>query len=196
MEQIRLLFVGKLRAGKRVAGLKDRPSPKGELMVVLFCGAAVVGAILALRFGIFVLLPAVLFAAAGLIAFGVLNGYGFLIIVFYLLGAAVSLEVGFLIGGAVRVRRSGKAEAQPGELIFRTEPDSRGERDQWVLVGDPHGGEQRVRHDRATLDEDGSAAPYVRSEPTVPIADFLATEQPPTVRQRLRAILSHGRVRK
>ncbi len=166
-------------------------------MVVLFCGAAAVGAILALRFEIFVLLPAMLFAAAGLIAFGVLNGYGFLIIVFYLLGAAVSLEVGFLIGCAVvAVRRSGKAEAQPGELIFRTEQETRGERDQRALVGDPQGGQQRVRHDRVTLDEDGSAAPYVRSEPTVPIADFLATEQPPTVRQRLRAILSHGRVRK
>lgn len=165
-------------------------------MIVLLCGVAVVGAILGLRFGIFVMFPATLFAVAGVIALGVLNGYGFRIIGFYLLGAAVSLEVGFLTGGIVAARRSGKAQAQPGELIFRTEPDTRGEGDQWVLVGDPQGGEQRVRHDRVTLDEDGPAAPYVRSEPTVPIADFLVTEHPPTVKQRLRAILSHGRIRK
>lgn len=169
-------------------------------MVILFCGAAV-GVILGLRYGILVMLPATLLTAAGVLANGIWSGDGFRVIAVGSLEAVICLQFGYLIGCSVAVYRAGQARArrswgngkivQLNELIFRGEPDSRGERDQWVLVSDPKSGEQRVRHDRVALDE-GPGSPYVRSGSTVPVADFLETDQPPKVKRRLLSILSRG----
>jgi hypothetical protein len=168
-------------------------------MVILFCGA--VGIILGLRYGIFVTLPATLLTAAGVFASGIWSGDGFRMIAVGSLEAVVCLQFGYLIGCGVVVYWAGKARARPrwgngkivqlNELIFRGEPDSHGEREQWVLVSDPKSGEQCVRHDRVALDE-GTGPPYVQSEPTVPVAEFLETDQPPKVKRRLLSILSRG----
>jgi hypothetical protein len=173
-------------------------------MVLLICGAAV-GFILGLRFGMLVMLPALFFAAVGLIAYGVWSGQGFRVIAFGWLEAVVSLQIGYLIGCSAAAYRNGPAwsramwdnnrSAQLDELIFWSEPISRGERNQWVLISDPESGEQCVRHDRVTLDE-GAGPPYVRSEPTVPVADFLETDQPLKVKTRLLSMLSFGDVEK
>lgn len=174
-------------------------------MVVLFCGV-VVGVIFGLRFRMLIMFPAMLVAAVGLVAQGVWNGRGFGLIAFSSLEAAISLQIGYLVGCGITVYRVGratarpvwhdKAGAHPDELIFRSEPDSRGERDQWVLVRDLESGEQCVRHDRVTLDKDCAGAPYVRSGPTVPITDFLETAQPLKVKSRLISMLSHAHVEK
>jgi len=166
-------------------------------MVILFCGA-IVGVILGLRFRMPVMLPAMLLTVAGLVTDGVWSGHGFRVIAFGLLEAVVSLQIGYLIGCSVAVYWAGQAKARRvwglDELIFRSEPDSRGERDQWVLVSDPESGERCVRHDRVALDEDRSGPPYVRSGPTVPVTDFLETDQPPKVKKRLLSMLSLGDV--
>jgi hypothetical protein len=78
------------------------------------------------------------------------------------------------------------------EVIYRSEPDSGGERDQWVLVRDPMSGERAVRHDRVTLEASRSSAPFVRSDLIVPLADFLGTEQPQNVKRRLLSMLTNG----
>ena len=61
-----------------------------------------------------------------------------------------------------------------------------------MLVRDPNSGERGVRHDRVTLDTDGSSAPFVRSGPIVPLVDFLETEQPQNVKHRLRCLLTNS----
>jgi hypothetical protein len=170
----------------------------GALMVILFCSTTV-GVILGLRYGIFVMLPATLLTAAGVFANGIWRGDDFRIIAVGSLEAVVCLQFGYLIGCSVVAYWTGRARADPSwgnskfvlldELIFRGEPDSSGERDQWVLVSDPKTGEQCVRHDRVALDE-GPGSPYVQSEPTVPVAEFLETDQPPKVKRRLLSILS------
>ena len=170
-------------------------------MVMLLCAAAL-GTILGLRFRIFVLLPVMLVAAAGIFLFGVSSGQNFRIIALNLVAGGVSLQIGYFIGATLAEYRKRHTERRTAawtgdravidEVIYRSEPDSGGERDQWVLVRDPNSGERGVRHDRVTLDTDGSSAPFVRSGPIVPLVDFLETEQPQNVKHRLRCLLTNS----
>ena len=47
-----------------------------------------------------------------------------------------------------------------------------------VLVRDPNSGERGVRHDRVTLDTEGSSAPFVRSGPIVPLVPLNTATSP------------------
>src|SRR6266478_5938899 len=118
----------------------------GTLMVMLLCAAAL-GVILGLRFRIFVILPVMLVAAAGITVLGVWSGQDFHITALNLVAAGVSLQIGYFIGAILAEYRKRKTELQPtGDravihaVIYSSEPNSGGERDQWVLVSDPQSG--------------------------------------------------------
>jgi hypothetical protein len=168
-------------------------------MVMLLC-AAVPGVILGLRFKVFVMLPVMLVAATGIIAIGVSIHQNFQTTALNLVLGGVILQIGYLAGCSLAEYRKRRSElriavwtgdrAPIDEVIYRSEPNSGGERDQWVLVSDPQSGERGVRHDRVTRDADGSTTPFVHSGPIVPLADFLGTEQPQNVKHRLLSLLA------
>ena len=171
-------------------------------MATLLCAAAL-GIVLGLCFRIIVMLPAMLVAAAGIAVLGVSSGQNIHITALNLVAAGVSLQIGYFIGAILAEYQRRQTELRRmaawtgerpviDEVIYRSEPDSGGERDQWVLVCDPQSGERGVRHDRVTLEAGGSSAPFVRSGPIVPLADFLGTEQPQNVKRQLLSMLAYG----
>jgi len=88
-----------------------------------------------------VLLPVMLVAAAGITLLGVSSGRNFRIIALDLVTGGVSLQIGYFIGatlantGKRHTKRRTAAwtgdRAVIDEVVYRSEPDSGGARDQW-----------------------------------------------------------------
>jgi hypothetical protein len=109
---------------------------------MLLCAAAL-GIVLGLCFRIIVMLPAMLVAAAGIAVLGVSSGQNIRIAALNLVVAGISLQIGYFIGAILAEyqrrqtelrRMAAWAGERPviDEVIYRSEPDSGGERDQWV----------------------------------------------------------------
>jgi hypothetical protein len=71
------------------------------LVFIIFAGA-IVGALVGFRFKISVLAPAILFAIAGIIVNGILCDHGPRMIALTALVAAVSLQIGYFVGGILQ----------------------------------------------------------------------------------------------
>jgi hypothetical protein len=74
-------------------------------------------------------------------------------------------------------------------LIVRGRPDANNECDQWSLVKDPDDREDYVVQEHVKLGEVLSGRPYMRLVKRMTVAEFLGTEQPMAVKQKLLAIL-------
>ena len=74
-------------------------------------------------------------------------------------------------------------------LIFRTRPNERNECDQWTVVKDADDEQEYIVHERIKFDALRSGAPYLRLIRRMTVGEFLCTEQPPTVKIKLRNIL-------
>ena len=74
-------------------------------------------------------------------------------------------------------------------LIFRGRPDANDECDQWSLVKDPDDREDYVVQEHVKLGEVLSGRPYMRLVKRMTVAEFLGTEQPIAVKQKLLAML-------
>jgi hypothetical protein len=75
-------------------------------------------------------------------------------------------------------------------LIFRGRPDDKNECEQWSLVRDPNDTEDYVVQEHVRLDEVLSGRPYMRLVKRMTVTEFLDTDQPATVKQRLQAVLA------
>jgi hypothetical protein len=81
-------------------------------------------------------------------------------------------------------------------LIFRGRPDANDECDQWSLVKDPDDREDYVVQEHVKLDEVLSGRPYMRLVKRMTVAEFLGTEQPMAVKQKLLAMLDQRKASK
>jgi hypothetical protein len=81
-------------------------------------------------------------------------------------------------------------------LIFRGRPDANNECDQWSLVRDPDDREDYVVQEHVKLGEVLSGRPYMRLVKRMTVAEFLGTEQPMAVRQKLLAMRDPGKASK
>jgi len=75
-------------------------------------------------------------------------------------------------------------------LIFRGRPDDKNECEQWSLVRDPDDSEDYVVQEHAKLDAVLSGRPYMRLVKRMTVAEFLGTEQPAAVKQKLQVFLA------
>ena len=75
-------------------------------------------------------------------------------------------------------------------LIFRGRPDDKNECEQWSLVRHVDETEDYVVQEHVKLDEVPSGRPYMRLVKRMTVSEFLATDQPAAVKQRLRAVLA------
>jgi hypothetical protein len=92
----------------------------GMLMVALFVIAVVAGILLAMRFEIFVLVPATLLAAAAIVAVGHQPKVSMALT---LVGAVVLLQIGYLVGWTVRVHLQRRTKVRSGDKsIVRFNP--------------------------------------------------------------------------
>jgi hypothetical protein len=73
--------------------------------------------------------------------------------------------------------------------IFRGRPDARNECDQWSLVKDTDDEEPYVVQEHIGLDAVPSGKHHLRLVRRMTVAEFLATDQPPAVQNKLRAIV-------
>ena len=78
------------------------------------------------------------------------------------------------------------------KLIFRCRPDANNECDQWSLVKDPDDREDYVVQEHVKLGEVLSGRPYMRLVKRMTVTEFLGTEQPMAVKQKLLAMLDQG----
>jgi hypothetical protein len=74
-------------------------------------------------------------------------------------------------------------------LIFRGRPDENNECDQWSIVREADDDESYVVVEHVKLDAFLAGKPYLRLVKRMTTAEFLSTDQPPTVKQRLLAAL-------
>jgi hypothetical protein len=74
-------------------------------------------------------------------------------------------------------------------LIIRSRPDANNECDQWSLVKDSDDREDYVVQEHVKLGEVLSGRPYMRLVKRMTAAEFLGTEQPMAVKQKLLAML-------
>jgi hypothetical protein len=74
-------------------------------------------------------------------------------------------------------------------LIFRTRPNERNECDQWTLVRDGDDPEDFVIQERVVLGALLSGKPYARLIRRMTVGEFLITEQPMLVKQKLQTVL-------
>ncbi len=75
-------------------------------------------------------------------------------------------------------------------LIFRGRPDDKNECEQWSLVRHVDDTEDYVVQEHVKLDEVLSGRPYMRLVKRMTVTEFLATDQPAAVKQRLQAVLA------
>jgi hypothetical protein len=75
-------------------------------------------------------------------------------------------------------------------LIFRGRPDDKNECEQWSLVRHVDETEDYVVQEHVKLDEVLSGRPYMRLVKRMTVSEFLATDQPAAVKQRLQAVLA------
>ncbi|MGA7429492.1 MAG: hypothetical protein WBQ24_14605 [Xanthobacteraceae bacterium] len=78
------------------------------------------------------------------------------------------------------------------KLILRGRPDANNECDQWSLVKDPDDREDYVVQEHVKLGEILSGRPYMRLVKRMTVTEFLGTEQPMAVKQKLLAMLDQG----
>ena len=103
--EIQLRFVGDtLTGGVRAMGM---------MMVAFFVIAAIAGILLALRFKVFVLVPATLLAAAAVIAVGHQPN------VLTLLGTVVLVQVGYLVGWTVRAHLQRRTKVRSSDSFSK-----------------------------------------------------------------------------
>jgi hypothetical protein len=90
--------------------------------------------------------------------------------------------------------RGVRARRKPGmsmeNLIFRGRPDDKNECEQWSPVRDAGDTAYYVVQEHVRLDEVLSGRPYIRLVKRMTVSEFLATDQPPAVKQRLQALLA------
>jgi hypothetical protein len=75
-------------------------------------------------------------------------------------------------------------------LILRGRPDPHNECDQWTLVNDIDDGQDYMVQEHIKLDALAAGTPYLRLVRRMTVAEFLATDQPPAVKQKLQAALN------
>jgi hypothetical protein len=75
-------------------------------------------------------------------------------------------------------------------LIFRGRPNDKNECEQWSLVRDIDDTEDYVVQEHVKLDEVLSGRPYMRLVRRMTVSEFLGTEQPAPVKQKLQAFLA------
>ena len=75
-------------------------------------------------------------------------------------------------------------------LIFRGRPDDQNECEQWSLVRDVDDVEDYVVQEHVRLDEVLSGRPYMRLVKRMTVSEFLGTDQPAAVKQKLQAFLA------
>ena len=75
-------------------------------------------------------------------------------------------------------------------LIFRGRPDDKNECEQWSLVHGADDTEDYVVQEHVRLDEVLSGRPYMRLVKRMTVSEFLGTDQPAAVKQRLQAFLA------
>ena len=75
-------------------------------------------------------------------------------------------------------------------LIFRGRPDAKNECEQWSLVRHVDDTEDYVVQEHVRLDEVLSGRPYMRLVKRMTVSEFLGTDQPAAVKQRLQAFLA------
>ena len=75
-------------------------------------------------------------------------------------------------------------------LIFRGRPDDKNECEQWTLVRDADDTADYVVQEHVKLDEVLSGRPYMRLIKRMTVSEFLGTDQPAAVKQRLQAFLA------
>ena len=75
-------------------------------------------------------------------------------------------------------------------LIFRGRPDDENECEQWSLVRHVDDTEDYVVQEHVKLDEVLSGRPYMRLVRRMTVREFLGTDQPAAVKQRLQAFLA------
>ena len=78
------------------------------------------------------------------------------------------------------------------KLILRGRPDANNECDQWSLVKDPDDREDYVVQEHVKLGEILSGRPYMRLVKRMTVTEFLGTEPPMAVKQKLLAMLDQG----
>ena len=76
------------------------------------------------------------------------------------------------------------------KLIFRGRPDDKNECEQWSLVRHVDDTEDYVVQEHVRLDEVLSGRPYMRLVKRMTVSEFLGTDQPGAVKQRLQAVLA------
>jgi hypothetical protein len=92
----------------------------GMMMIGPFVIVVIAGILLALRFEVFVLVPATLLAAAAIIAVG---RQPKVTMVLTLLGAVMLLQIGYLVGWTVRVHLQRRTKVRSGDKsIVRLNP--------------------------------------------------------------------------
>jgi hypothetical protein len=75
-------------------------------------------------------------------------------------------------------------------LIFRGRPDDKNGCEQWSLVRHVDDTEDYVVQEHVKLDEVLSGRPYMRLVKRMTVSEFLGTDQPAAVKQRLQAVLA------
>jgi hypothetical protein len=75
-------------------------------------------------------------------------------------------------------------------LIFRTRPNDRNECDQWTLVRDGDDQEDFVIQEHVVFGRLLSGQPYARLIRRMTVGEFLSTDQPLSVKQKLQAALA------
>jgi hypothetical protein len=75
-------------------------------------------------------------------------------------------------------------------LIFRGRPDDKNECEQWSLARHADDSEDYVVQEHVKLDEVLSGRPYMRLVKRMTVSEFLGTDQPAAVKQKLRAYLA------
>ena len=75
-------------------------------------------------------------------------------------------------------------------LIFRGRPNDKNECEQWSLVRHADDTEDYVVQEHVKLDDVLSGRPYLRLVRRMTVSEFLGTDQPAAVKQRLQDVLA------
>jgi hypothetical protein len=75
-------------------------------------------------------------------------------------------------------------------LIFRGRPNDKNECEQWSLVRHVDDTEDYMMQEHVKLDEVLSGRPYMRLVKRMTVSEFLGTDQPVAVKQKLQAVLA------
>jgi hypothetical protein len=93
-------------------------------MLVLLAMGIIAGILLGLLFKVLVLVPAILLATAVITVFGFAKGLGFGMIALNVFGAAVSLQVGYIVGAFIATATLTRHGPQPPATERATDQQS------------------------------------------------------------------------